>query len=396
MAGAVRAMLLVAAAGLLIWLSIGVTLTLAAAKGDPERALAWWPWGAPSQAALAGQLAADPDAGPAELERATALARSALRREPVNVDAARTLAVIAARQKNTDEADKWFTIAERLSRRDLTTQLWMIEKAVREGDIRQALRHYDRALRTSRRAPELLLPTLVAASDDPQIAGPLTEMLSTRPAWWKQFLALAAKDVKNANVLVRFGQRIRLDPGNAEEAGLAARILSRLVRDGHYAQAFDYYSDLRRGAPALLRDGGFDRDSIALPFEWALHDEFDLSATREVFGTGDTRLVLRASGGRGGEVARQILVLQPGRHTLSGRAGDTGRNRLSQPSIEIQCVESQEASSSALPATDESAVDFRFPFVIPAKGCGAQYLIIRTAPAVATEAWVDNLAIRRN
>lgn len=395
----IRAIILIAAAGLLIWISVGVTLTLATAKENPERALAWWPWGAASQAALANRLAADPKAGPAELERAAMLAHSALRREPVNVDAARTLALIAARQKNGGEADKWFAITERLSRRDLTTQLWMIEKAVRDGNIRLALRHYDRALRTSRRAPDLLLPTLVAASDDPQIAKPLTELLSTRPAWWKQFLALAVKEVKSSNVLVEFGQRIRLNPDDAEEAGFAVQILGRLIRDGRYTQAFDYYSTIRGrapSAPALLRDGGFDRNSIALPFEWSLHDELNLSATRELFGPGDTRLVLRASGGRGGEIARQILVLPPGRYTLSGRAADTGGSRLSQPTLEVRCMESRELSSTALPAAGVNAVDFRFPFVIPASGCRAQSLIIKTAPAVTTEAWIDGLSIRRD
>lgn len=397
-AGLLRAVLILAMGVLLLWVSLGVTLTITFGKRMPDLALQWWPWGAVPKATIAGKLVTGQNPTSADLQRAEQLARDALMREPVSVDAVRNLALAAARREKIAEADRLFAYSERLSRRDLTTQLWMIEKSVRENDIPRALQHYDRALRTSRQAPDILLATLVSASDDPGVSKPLGDLLARRPAWWNQFLSLAIRDVKDSRFLSRVGSRIRLNLADPAEALLSRHILERMVRDGHYADALEFYRQLNglpRSNAELLRDGGFGQDRKLPPFDWWLRDEADLSASKEVFGAADVRLVLRASGGRGGEVARQLLTLPAGTFEISGRAGETGSGRLVQPIIGIRCLNKPELIRFALPPSTEAAVSFKQTFAIPAQSCGAQTISIRAAPATETEAWVDDIQIRR-
>ena len=111
-----------------------------------------------SQAVLTAKPAAP------ERDRATRLAWLALRQDPTAVRAAITLGLSAQLGGEINGARRLFAYAQALSRRELQTQLWAIEDAVSRDDITGALRQYDIALRTSRKAPDLLFPVLASAN----------------------------------------------------------------------------------------------------------------------------------------------------------------------------------------------------------------------------------------
>lgn len=383
---------------LLVWLSLGVTFTMTLAETNPELALRWWPWGAAPKAVIASRIANTNDnVSNADVARAEKLAREALAREPVNVEAVRSLGMLRARANRVDEADRLFAYSERLSRRDITTQLWMIERSVAKDDVTGALTHYDRALRTVPSSSDTLLPIMVSAADDPSIVPSLAKLLVPRPEYWGFFLTLAIKDGHNSPALIEFGRSLKLDIRDQIDADYAARILGRLVSDKHYAEALAYYGELTRTRAAkigLIRDGEFDQNGKLLPFDWSLHDDSDLSAAREVYASGDNRLSIRASGGRGGEVAQELLVLRPGTYEIAGSAGNTGIGSLVQPMITLRCLDAGELLAAPLPGSDGATVKFSFAFTVPETGCGAQQLGIKTAAAVDTNAWVDGLTIR--
>ncbi len=394
-----KAALVVAVGLALIWVSMGVTFTLALGKYGPEQALGWWPWGAAPKAALANEIAARQDATPADLSRAETLARAALMREPVNLVAARTLGLIAAKRNDLAKAERYFAYAENLSRRDLTTQLWMIEKSVRENDIPRTLRHYDRALRTSRRAPDLLFPTLVAASNDPAIVEPLATLLASRPEWWHDFLGAAVRNIDDPRSLMTFSRALKLDMRASPDQIYVRQIVERLVKDRLYADAVRYYGEVRGGSSQpLVRDGNFDHDIALLPLDWWFRNDSELSAMREMFGDGDFRLVLRASGGRGGEVARQLLVLAPGRHTLSGKYGAVeGDGGGSAPLVvEVTCLDRPALVRSQLAPPDIEGEDFSVTFTVPDAKCPAQWVRFVAAPLANTDLWIDRIELRRN
>lgn len=393
---AVAALLILAFGAVVLWAAIGVTLTMTVGRSNPELALRWWPWGAAPKAALAARIAADVKAPPADLARAEQLAREALLREPVNVEAARALAMLRARENKLDAANRLFVYAEKLSRRDLPTQLWLIEHAVQNEDIPGALKHYDRALRTSRTAPDILLPVLVAAADDPAIVQPLVRTLAPRPHWWRQFMTLAMKDIKNGKALVSYARSLKLEMSNAEDKEYIVRVVDRLTRDRLYDDALAYYGDVT-GTPAaklgLVRNGGFEGPNTGLPFDWWLREEPGLTADMELFGD-DTHLVLRAGRGRGGDLAKQLLVLKPGTYQISGRVGDTGQDKLEVPSIVFACVGGASLLDRPLPFSGEEGAPFSYSFTVLKPGCQAQWLSIRAAPAAEMEAWIDGIEVR--
>lgn len=383
-------------AALFVYLSTSISLTLTVAKQKPETALNWWPWGALPRAVLANRFVLKEAPSASELNQGRQLARAALAREPLSVDAINALAMIAAHREDEPGAGRLFRASEFLSRRHLPTQIWLIEEAVRRNDIPSALSHYDHALRTSKGAADFLLPTLVAAADDPQILPALNTILAPRPDWWRPFLALAIKDVRDARALLAIGRTLRLTTVDEAETNFVQQIIRRLIADRHYQSAYAYYADTKQlgsTQAAALRDGDFSGDRSPLPFDWWFRDDYELSAGKEVFGD-DPRLVLRSNAGGGGEVARQLLILAPGRYTLKGQAGSTGAGLMEQPMVQIDCVEGADVLRRPLPAADERGSAFEMRFEVPGN-CGGQWLRIILAPTERSEAWIDSLQITR-
>ncbi|QDX27474.1 hypothetical protein FPZ54_16670 [Sphingomonas suaedae] len=381
-------------AALLVYLSISITLTLTVAKPKPEVALNWWPWGGLPKAMVANRLVLKQEPSASDLDQASGLAEAALARDPLSVDAVNALALVAAHKEDEAGAARLFRASEFLSRRHLPTQIWLIEEAVRRNDIPSALSHYDRALRTSKSAADYLLPTLVAAADDPQILPALNTILAPRPDWWRQFLALAIKDVRDSRALLAIGRTLRLAMSDEAETNFVQQIIRRLIADRHYQSAYAYYADTKRlesTQAAALRDGDFSGDRSPLPFDWWFRDDYELSAGKEVFGD-DPRLVLRSNASGGGEVARQLLILAPGRYTLKGVAGSTGAGVMEQPMIQVDCVEGAELIRRPLPAANEKGSAFEMRFEVP-RNCGGQWLRIILAPTERSQAWIDSLQI---
>ncbi|MFV3464693.1 hypothetical protein ACNJFH_21305, partial [Mycobacterium tuberculosis] len=108
-------------------------------------------------AGLAAQLLTQPDRD-GSYARAWRLAQAALQRDPMSVRAVSTLAFLAAEKGNAVQAARLLAYSERLSRRDLPTQLALIETKVQANDVVGALVHYDRALRTSKTSEAILVP----------------------------------------------------------------------------------------------------------------------------------------------------------------------------------------------------------------------------------------------
>ena len=115
-------------AALLAWLVIGVGASVSVSGVPPELAHRAWPSGSAPEAALA--LERLREGARRDLDQAAALASSALLREPVSAAAARTLGLIQAAGGATGAADRSMAVAEGLSRRDLPTQYYWIQRTV--------------------------------------------------------------------------------------------------------------------------------------------------------------------------------------------------------------------------------------------------------------------------
>ncbi|MBD8620620.1 hypothetical protein IFT67_16990 [Sphingomonas sp. CFBP 13728] len=251
---------------------------------------------------------------------------AALRREPLSADLIRQLAIMRSLKGNTPNSRALMALAERASRRDLPTQIWMIEAAVSEGKINRALSHYDIALTTSKQAPALLFPVLTSAIAEPRINAALARYLRSHRPWSDAFLrqAVATGQPRDLAALIAEVAPARNDlPFRAAKASL----IGAFVVHKDFSGLDSYAATLPPADQASIRVIGFSgatTDRRLRPLTWELTDDADLGAS---YDEGD-RLRISARSGTRGIVARRIVFKQPGtwrlRQTVTPGADESG------------------------------------------------------------------------
>jgi hypothetical protein len=294
-----------------------------------------------------------------------------------------------------------FGLIERMSRRDLPTQVLLIEERVRRDDIAGALRHYDIALRTGPEASDRLFPVLIAATANDDIIGPLTALLRTDPPWRTSFLftlAQAPPSGRNALRLVQslVSARLTIRPD------IMATLTDSVARARDFDSALGLYSLARPGnAGALVRNGGFSGAEPFSAFEWAMVGEGDLSADQiSMDGAGDGNVLeVRAARGAAGTVAQQLVVLAPGRYRISERSGPLSETGPLELYWRIVCVNRSNTVIADVPIPRSRPAGAAAPaWQVPASDCAAQLLTLAVRPGNAAAdagAWVDAVAISR-
>lgn len=371
------------------WLAIAAGLGAALARSQPAQALAWAPWNGDAAARTA--MAEVQRSGAATpQDRLVELTTTAIRRDPSRSLPYTALGLIADVRGDKSRARLLIAHSDRLTRRDLPAQLWLIEDAVARDDVPAALRHYDQALRTDPAATPLLLPILVAATDDTRLLEPIARLLSRDPPWREQFLGRVIETARSPRAAFRLAAG-HLGTGSEFDKNAAVLLVERLVRDGAYPLAWRAYEHLSPSGTrdgALVRNGGFALPVGRYPFDWLMASGVDLSADLRPRTGSDLALFANASGAdAGGEVARQLILLEPGRYRVSfDQAGQRGVGR-SAFSPALDC-----AGSAQPLRVDQGTGDF----AVPAAGCGAQWLRIlvgRDAKPLLETAWIDDIRI---
>lgn len=124
---------------------------------------------------------------------AIGLAKAALRQSPMNPRALRILAFTDVKGGKPDLAEAKMVMADRLSRRDGATQLWLADRRGRQGRIGDALRHIDVLLRTSPEATAPLLERLAGALALPEARAAIKPMIVADTPWIERFFAIAVQ-----------------------------------------------------------------------------------------------------------------------------------------------------------------------------------------------------------
>jgi O-antigen ligase/tetratricopeptide (TPR) repeat protein len=388
------------------WVALGVTAARTIGTERPSAVLGWWPFDADARATAANlrlnSANARPD--PAALAEAESLARAALQREPGNVHAYRALGLAASVRGQGPRAERLMRFAESLSRRDLPTELWLIEANVQRNDIEGALRHYDRALRTSLLAGEVLYPVLIQAAGNRDVMLPIARMVGARPLWWTDFARRLVTESRSPAAIASVIAALRLDPHVEAERDLLVAAFNKLIEGRAYAAAFTIYRQAVRlgdGSPALfLRNGDFQGENPIPPFDWALTDQTDLGARMDSpAGGGDDRaLIVTAGNGTSGEAARQFIMLPAGAYRLTARVGNVTGEERDRPQLVLLCAPGTRALFDLRwPLSPAQGQPISQDFTVPAD-CPALWLSIRANGPLNTtppESWIDAIAIRR-
>lgn len=389
----------VVAALLLAVLIIQTGIAGVARYASPEQTLRWAPGDARALAGVS-ELVLTADAGPAQKDRAADLARDAIRRDPTLGTPFRILGFVAEASGDRARAKRLITHAELLSRRDLPTQLWLIDDAVARADMTGALRHFDVALRTSMLAPAVLFPVLNKAISEPDVVDALAGTLAARPSWRDRYLADAIDKSPELAGLVRLEAKLR-----ARNSPLDGAQMQQLLYRMTEGKAFAQVARLRPAvvpAAALSQpviDPGFDVEGGLFPFVWSLFDKDGVWARRTpVSETSNAlRLDFHADTGRGGELARQLLVLKPGRYRVQWIGGHNAPDGVSQPVWSVTCADPPTKSlMSADMIAGQGARRGSGEFAVPASGCSGQWLMLAARAnnnPGGLDGWLDRVEI---
>lgn len=387
----------------LAWLTIGVGLSNLLGSASPGRAHSIWPYDARVRANIGERGSVLLVQNPALAADVDRLARAALSRDPTIVDAWRLLGLVSSVRNEEGRATGILRFAERVSRRDLLVQLWLIEDQVRRDDVVGALRHYDVALRTSPTSRQLLLPILVAASKEPNVARPLTRILAANPAWRIEYTYALTHSAVTGDTVPMLVQHLLSGPVERETLHFLPQ---RLATAGDYENAWRVYS-LLKGSPsaaraALIRDGTFSSVGGIGPFDWFMANEGAIRGERRIRSEGgeDSALFVSAEAGSSGDGARQLLLLAPGSYALSALVGSVPESTTAGIVLRLACqgepprVLAEAIHTPTQPAGSLQQLRFNVPAACPAQTLTFE---VRSRTEIGeSEAWIDNVSISRS
>jgi hypothetical protein len=394
-----RGLLILPLALAAIWLSISVTGAAVIRGSTPALAMKLAPYDAHSKANQAASLLGEGNPA-AQIDRASGLAKEALSRDPTVVSAWRSLALIAAIQGRAPEATKLMDFASRLSRRDMPTQLWLIEDYVRANDVIGTLQHYDIALRTSESGRDLLLPTLVASLSHDELVESVADLLATNPPWLPHFFAVFAERAPAHENTATFLEMLR-NKGYSEPIPYATTLPYRLVTQGKYRTASRVHAALLAGQTEEARAADqFGITDRIPPFDWDLVSEGGVRADPQLQNSSDRQAALYVFGDQGnvGIPASRLFALSPGTHRLETTVRADGASLPERLSWVLECAGGQ-TSLAQKDVTPPSAGrrSYVLDFDVPPTACAAQWLRLEMRAADGSrpsEAWIERVRIR--
>lgn len=327
--------------GYIAWLSFIHALANIVWQQNPDMALRFVPDHPLALSRKADELFAQSQS-PATLARVEAMAKQSLRGGALNPVAIRLLGYVADARGNRDKARELMLLSQKVSRRDFGTQLWLIEDAVARDDKKQALYHYDIALRTTPSSFPILMPTLVGALNDPEVRSGLAPYVKAAPNWLPAFLGEAINTAENpanvAAVLIQAGQL----PDRDEYRSLQNALLSQLAAKFQFPAFRQYYLGLKGSNAATLQSAGLNMLSINLPHPvagWQLVDHPAIGGTfSSADNAGRSTLLAFAGSGERGELMRKYLFLKPGNYQFSALYDAAEAAPDSEIRWEMQCL----------------------------------------------------------
>jgi hypothetical protein len=266
-----------------------------------------------------------------QLPKVAAFARAALYAQALNPHALGASAYASSDQMVN--ARPLADLSERLSRRNFATQLWLIESDAQSGNIGGTLRHYDIALRTIADAPQVLIPTLLAAAGEAPVRSALVPYVRNGAPWLPKLIRAGLEDDGQLVTIAGLWRAAGVLPADPIYRDLQRDLLAKLAGIGRFDLVADLYQRLPGSNPAVLASVDVTPpDEGPTGFvQWQIvtgaSSGGDIvrngaSYDIEIFNNADGDVV----------VARKILLLRPGFYSLTARinaqAGQKGNVRF--------------------------------------------------------------------
>jgi hypothetical protein len=268
--------------------------------------------------------------------------RESLRHQALDPIPLRMLALRAEAHGRAPEAVQFARLAERTSRRDLVTQLILIEQAVQANNAPLALRHYDKALRTSGEARSILFPILSAAIADDLIRRAFLPYVRERVYWVSDFVEYSTVSGETgprntARLLIAAGAGAQEDLMRAR----APLLIQTLVDRRETALAQQLVLQMPGLSPRFFQDVGFNANSTNGVYgllAWT-PESGGSSGVSFAAATDTDRLSARifASSGTRTVLLRRVVALPPGQYYLSEHRSPVAGDGAPRAYWEMKC-----------------------------------------------------------
>jgi hypothetical protein len=322
-------------------------------------------------------------AKPAEVE---VLSRAALTAEPMDFNAASSLGLIYYVKGRRNDAIKLFALVGGASLREKNSHAMLLQDALDRNDGKAAVREAEIVLRQNRSLEATALKVLTLMVDRGMVIQSLADRLATGVPWRGQLMRHIGTDGQNAKheaELFRAMQARGSGPSGEEldlwllrQAG--ARPASEIA---NLWREFD--TKPLAVEDRFLRAGTMDISPVPRPFNWNFYTsddgyaERDASPDRTSATSGGQAMFVEFRGSANLAMARQWLVLEPGRYRLGAQA--LSPFEITQPhiSLRLHCLEGDSTlvAITPKPGRADTWQSLANDFTVPA-GCSVQSLDI--------------------
>lgn len=314
-----------------------------------------------------------PVSSPAIVRRGhAALRKSPLAAEPFLFDGAAAMAAGRGAEGNR-------LLAEALRRdpRSQLTRMLLYQNLLQTGDYERGFRAL---MDLARLAPALvtpLAPELAKLATAPEIRVPLHRTLRLNPALHDAMLLELVKAGADPSTILALADPLRRSGPKGRAPSWQGAFLNTLVVKGRVAEAHMVW---RRFAGVTTENGIFDSRfelrPAPLPFSWKFADGGP-GVAEPTRGQG---LVVEYFGRDAAELARQLLVLQPGRYSLSVSFSSEESDPTTGLEWRLSCASNRAILGLLpLPGTSGRKTVARVGFDVP-ENCAGQWLALGGTP----------------
>lgn len=370
-----KGILLAMATGTLAWCSGADAISLIARNRNPDLALRADPKEPVALSIVADRYLSKLSPSASDIAQAEKFALRSLRYQALNARALRVVGFTKEASGDKAAARRLIVESNRQSRRNLGAQLWLIEDAIANNDVRSALQQYHVALTTSPSSKDILFPILLNAISDTQIVDGLVPYVRADEPWVAQFMRFAlAKDSQYsrlAPLIIRAGG---LPKSSLNDAAVTA-VMTGLSLSGDVKKAAAVFATINGRPENLLRSAAISKESTDAQYRgigWTLLEKGAYGAATD--GKGDS-IVLVAYAGRSnsGIVARKPLLLPPGSYVLKVEYGEIIASPTSSSRWTISCAGSKADGQLGAKGSPIKAGSVILNFTVPS-GCETQFI----------------------
>ena len=257
-------------------------------------------------------------------ERAVAMARSSFAREPLASDALFVLALEKGEQGD-GELLAFTDLAASVDKRNRNLGALQLEQAASAGQFARTFAIIDRLAVVHPKLTMVFVRPLTRVLSQPELLTALHKALERAPTWGPAFWSQVPGQAEGIEGMYRLRQMT--DVGTSPESD--ARLLSGLAGKSLYDDAFAFWSQLH-GENADRT--GFIEGTENPPFGWKLTSDGD----RSMFEDGPNRYNIFINGQSDGELARQLVRLDPGQYAFSATVSPS--EQAKNIDVTLQCA----------------------------------------------------------